>query len=68
MTWPSEVYRWHLLRYACRAFASREDEAVLLGVPINNLPMDDLEAFFELVMGFHPRRLAPPEYRTARSG
>jgi hypothetical protein len=62
---PSAIYR-QLVRFGCRALSTHEDEAALLGTPINLLPMDDLEAFFELVFGFSPRRLAPPGYRTGR--
>jgi hypothetical protein len=62
---PSAIYR-QTVRFGCRALSTHQDEAVLLGTPINNLRMPDLEAFFELVFGFNPRRLAPPEYRTAR--
>jgi hypothetical protein len=62
---PSAIYR-QFVRFGCRSLSTYEDEAVLLGTPINSLLMDDLEAFFELVFGWHPRRHAPPGYRPAR--
>jgi hypothetical protein len=61
----STIYR-QTIRFGCRSLSTHQDEAVLLGAPINSLTMDDLEAFFWLVFGYDPRRLAPPGYRTAR--
>ena len=61
----SKQYR-QTLRYGCIVLSSPEDEAALLGARVNSLIMDDLEAYYELVFGSEPRRLAPPEYRTAR--
>lgn len=51
------------MRFGVRTLASVGMEAVLLGVRISQLRMDDLEAYFELVFGYHPRCLAPAEYR-----
>jgi hypothetical protein len=62
---PSHIYRQNI-RFALRAFSSLDDEARLFVTPINRMLMDDLEAAFELVMGFDPLHVAPSEYRTVR--
>lgn len=65
MSGPAVSYRQDL-RWGVRYLASPGMEEVLLGSKIADLGMDDLEAYFELVFGSDPRRLAPPEYRAAR--
>jgi hypothetical protein len=44
------------IRYACHIFSTREEEAMLLGeVPtISYLRLEDLLAFYELIMGCPP--------------
>lgn len=56
----SRIYRDNLR--GVRMFMRPEDEAMLMGEQISYLPIADLEALFELVMGADPRRLAPANY------
>ena len=65
MKWPGAIYRQQV-RFWCRLLSTHEDEAALLGTPINRLTMDDLEAFFELLFDCNPRRLASEDYRPRR--
>jgi hypothetical protein len=63
---PSAAYReW--LKEGCRMFSTHDEEAMLLnGVKsFSYLVMNDLEASFELVMGYNPQQAAAylfPEY------
>jgi len=63
-TAPSHLYRDDL-RYGARVLPSPEHEG-LIDKPVNDLSMDDLEAFVELVTGKNPRSLAPASYRPWR--
>jgi hypothetical protein len=62
---PSKIYRDYM-RWWIRLLWLDDVEAVVFGVPINSLLMDDLEALFELMFGVKPRRFAPPGYRPTR--
>ena len=62
---PCRKYR-DFLR-GVRMFLTPDEEAMLMGVPVNNLTMDDLEALFALIIGADPRCLAPVNYRSQRS-
>lgn len=58
---PSQQYR-DTIRYGVRLFMTDEVEP-LLDRAVSQLHMDDLEAAYELLMDWSPRRLAPPEYQ-----
>jgi hypothetical protein len=62
---PSEIYRQDL-RWGAIQLAGREHEAVLCGQQVNELSMDDLEAYCELIFGSNLRHLAPPGYHPTR--
>ena len=62
---PSAIYR-QTVRWGCHYLSTYEERAILLGTPINSLLLADLEAFYELVFGCGPRRLAPLAYRPTR--
>jgi hypothetical protein len=65
-TSPSHSYRSRTLRWGAIYLALPEHEALLCGQKVNDLSMDDLEAYCELIFGFSLRPLAPAEYRTVR--
>ena len=65
MTTPAAIYRQDM-RYGVRLFGTPETVAMLLGTPVASLLMDDLEAYYALVMDHDPRCLAPAEYRSQR--
>lgn len=60
---PSYEYRQDM-QYAARTLSTPDEEAVLLGEPINRLCMDDLEAYCALLFG---KPLQPPlNYKSRR--
>jgi hypothetical protein len=63
-TAPSHLYRDDL-RYGARVLPSPEHQG-LIDKPVNDLSMDDLEAYVELVTGENPSSLAPASYRPRR--
>jgi hypothetical protein len=52
-----------MLRWGVIHLATPEQEAVLLGQYVHELPMGELEAYCELLFGSNLRHHAPPEYR-----
>lgn len=60
---PSRKYR-NNMRAAIRLFSSHEDETMLAPDGVGYLSMSDLEAAYELVMGYKAK--PPRKYRSSR--
>jgi hypothetical protein len=63
MMCPSQEYR-ERMRYAIRTLSTPEEEAILLGEPVNRCTMDTLEAYIALM--FDKPLPPPPGYKKRR--